>query len=244
MRYPPRPYLSSLRRPAPTWVAISTVVLVLLLTNVAAHHWSMPWTLVLSLTVTALLPAIVHWAGGSWADMGLARPTLARGLRWALALIGIVALVYLCGALLPSTRDLFTDQRTSTLTGGDVALRVLVTVPLGTVLLEEVAFRGVLYGLILRRNGALAATLISSGLFGLWHILPSLGLADAKPALGGIFGDPLLEAILVNAGAVLFTAAAGCVLCELRRRSTSLLAPMGLHWATNALGYLFGFLLR
>jgi membrane protease YdiL (CAAX protease family) len=43
---------------------------------------------------------------------------------------------------------------------------------------------------------------------------------------------------------VLFTAAAGCLFCELRRRSGSLLAPMGLHWATNALGYLFAFLLR
>lgn len=27
------------------------------------------------------------------------------------------------------------------------------------------------------------------------------------------------------------------LLCELRWRSRSLLAPMGLHWATNALGY-------
>lgn len=37
---------------------------------------------------------------------------------------------------------------------------------------------------------------------------------------------------------------AGVLFCELRRRSGSLLAPMGLHWAVNALGYLAGFLLR
>lgn len=43
---------------------------------------------------------------------------------------------------------------------------------------------------------------------------------------------------------MLFTAAAGAVLCELRRRSGSLLAPMALHWATNALGYLAGYLIR
>lgn len=82
------------------------------------------------------------------------------------------------------------------------------------------------------------------GLFDLWPILPSLGLADAKRALGGTFGHSVLGVMVVDAGAVLFTALAGCLFCELRRRSTSLPAPMGLHWATNALGYVFGFLLR
>ncbi|MFG2748367.1 CPBP family glutamic-type intramembrane protease [Streptomyces xanthophaeus] len=43
---------------------------------------------------------------------------------------------------------------------------------------------------------------------------------------------------------MLFTAAAGVQFCELRRRSGSLLAPMGLHWAVNAFGYLVGYLLR
>jgi membrane protease YdiL (CAAX protease family) len=35
------------------------------------------------------------------------------------------------------------------------------------------------------------------------------------------------------------TALAGVVFCELRRRSGSLLAPMGLHWALNGLGFAF-----
>jgi len=39
-------------------------------------------------------------------------------------------------------------------------------------------------------------------------------------------------------GTVLFTGLAGVVFCELRRRSGSLLAPAGLHWATNGLGVL------
>jgi len=37
--------------------------------------------------------------------------------------------------------------------------------------------------------------------------------------------------------AVITTVLAGVVLCEPRRRSGSLLAPIGLHWAINALGY-------
>ena len=39
-------------------------------------------------------------------------------------------------------------------------------------------------------------------------------------------------------GTVAFTAASGVVFCELRRRSGSLLAPAGLHWATNGLSVL------
>ena len=39
-------------------------------------------------------------------------------------------------------------------------------------------------------------------------------------------------------GTVLFTGLSGVVFCELRRRSGSLLASAGLHWATNGLGVL------
>ena len=84
--------------------------------------------------------------------------------------------------------------------------------------------------------GALIAWVFSSALFGLWHILPSLHLTDDKPALGSLFGDSVLRAIVADLGAVLFTAASGCLFCSLRHRSRSLLAPMALHWATNAPG--------
>ena len=151
--------------------------------------------------------------------------------------------MYLIGALLPFTRELFSDSRTGHLAGGEVALRMFVTVPLGTVLLEEYAFRGVLYGLVRRSHGVLAATAVSSVLFGLWHVLPSLSLATEKPALTAGFGHTPIGAVVTDIGAVLFTAAAGVLFCELRRRSDSLLAPIGLHWATNALGYLTAFVL-
>jgi membrane protease YdiL (CAAX protease family) len=41
--------------------------------------------------------------------------------------------------------------------------------------------------------------------------------------------------VLVTVG---FTTIAGVVFAELRRRSGSLVAPIGLHWATNGLGVL------
>jgi membrane protease YdiL (CAAX protease family) len=112
------------------------------------------------------------------------------------------------------------------------------------VLLEEVAFRGVLYGLLLRVGGRMWATGVASALFGLWHVLPSLHLATDKPALTAVFGHSSVGAYVADLGAVLFTAAAGVVFCELRHRSGSLLAPAALHWATNALGYLTEYLIR
>ncbi|MER7576877.1 CPBP family intramembrane glutamic endopeptidase [Streptomyces sp. NPDC126514] len=208
------------------------------------HHRSGLFDLVAAVMFCVLLLCVLRWAGGTWADVGLAPGTLARGARWALALVGVVGAVYLAGALLPATRALFEDRRYDGMSGTELVLRVFVLVPVGTVLVEELAFRGVLYGLVCRARGAVWATVVSSLLFGLWHVLPSLHLATAKPALTSVFGDSALGAALAVLSAVLFTAVAGVLFCELRRRSGSLLAPMGLHWAVNALGYLVGFLLR
>ncbi|MFF3930250.1 CPBP family intramembrane glutamic endopeptidase [Streptomyces hirsutus] len=223
---------------------VGMVIAVLALTNVIDNRWAPSFHLLTAVLVSALLLGVLFWAGGTWADAGLDPSALGRGARWALALIGLACVVYLAAALLPSTRGLFADQRYSGFTGGQVALRMVITVPVGTVLLEEVAFRGVLYGLVDRTRGVVWATVVSSVLFGLWHILPSLGLVAAKPRLTPVFGHSALGAVVADAGAVLFTAAAGVLFCELRRRSGSLLAPMGLHWAVNALGYLVGFLVR
>ncbi|WP_405816164.1 MULTISPECIES: CPBP family intramembrane glutamic endopeptidase [unclassified Streptomyces] len=227
-----------------TWPAVGLAVTVLAAANQALHRWTGPWSLVTAVLVSGLLLGVLRWAGGTLADAGLARDTWARGARWALALTGLVAVVYLAGALLPATRGLFEDRRYEAMDGGEVLLRAFVLVPVGTVLVEEIAFRGVLYGLVLRVRGGVGATAVSSGLFGLWHVLPSLHLATAKPAVNSVVGDSGLGVVLAVLGAVLFTAAAGVLFCELRRRSGSLLAPMGLHWAVNALGYLVGYLLR
>ncbi|MFJ6778896.1 lysostaphin resistance A-like protein [Streptomyces yangpuensis] len=231
------------RGPLGTWPAVGLTLAVLVAANLAVHYGSGLSGPVTAVVASALLLGVLRGAGGTRADAGLGPGTFARGTRWALALIGLVAVVYLAGALLPATRTLFEDQRHDGMGAGELAVRVLVLVPVGTVLLEEVAFRGVLYGLVCRTHGALRATAVSSLLFGLWHVLPSLHLATAKPALTEVVGDSAAGAALAVAGAVLFTAAAGVLFCELRRRSGSLLAPMGLHWAVNAFGYTAAFLL-
>jgi membrane protease YdiL (CAAX protease family) len=114
-----------------------------------------------------------------------------------------------------------------------------VVIPLGTVVFEEVAFRGVLWGLVRDRHGTVWATAVSSVLFGCWHVLPSLRLGEVNPAVAAVVGPGAGGRALAVAGAVVFTTVAGVLLCELRRRSGSLLAPVALHWAVNGLGVIF-----
>jgi membrane protease YdiL (CAAX protease family) len=75
-------------------------------------------------------------------------------------------------------------------------------------------------------------------LFGVWHVLPSLGLATNNEAITGTVGTGRSAQATTVLATVLFTALSGVVFCEVRRRSGSILASAGLHWATNGLAVL------
>jgi membrane protease YdiL (CAAX protease family) len=215
-------------------VAITVVLLVIVnVVDVRVAHAS----LVVGPVCAAVLLGLARLAGLSWQELGLGPGTWRRGMKWAGAIIGIAAVVLAAGAALPATRDAFRDSRYH-LDLGQALLTAFVLIPIGTVLLEEVAFRGVLWGLLRRIGGTAVATGVSSALFGLWHILPSLGLATDNEAIGSAVGQGRSAQVIAVLGTVAFTAASGVVFCELRRRSGSLLAPAGLHWAVNGLSVL------
>ncbi|GIE86854.1 CPBP family intramembrane glutamic endopeptidase [Actinoplanes regularis] len=216
---------------------LGVVLAILTAVNVADKFGPRHTGLVAGPLVALTLVLIARRAGLSWHDLGLSRRTLLPGLKYALGAVAIVAVVYTAGAAIPATRVAFHDVRYH-LHPGAALLTAFVVVPLGTVLLEEVAFRGVLLGLVNRHRGATWASITSSVLFGLWHILPSLRLTQVNQAVGAALGVGLTGRILAILGAVAFTALAGLLLCELRRRSGSLLAAAALHWATNGLGLL------
>ena len=216
-------------------VTIAAVLAVLAAVNVLLKFGPPHMGLILGPAVALVLVILARRYGLTWDHLGMSRRALRKGIGYAAVAVGAVAAVYVTGALLPLTRAAFLDARYH-LKPGAALLAAFVVVPLGTVLLEEVAFRGVLLGLVHRHRGPGSAKLFSSGLFGLWHILPSLRLARANQAVGVVFGAGTGGQLLAVAGAVGFTALAGLLLCELRRRSGSLLAAAGLHWATNALG--------
>lgn len=215
-------------------LVLGSVLVILAAVNVADKYGPRHTGLVAGPLVALGLVLLARHAGLSWHDLGMSRRTLLPGLRYAVGAVLAVAVVYGIGIAVPWTRPAFHDVRYH-LHLGAALLTAFIVVPIGTVLLEEVAFRGVLMGLVRKHRGATWASITSSVLFGMWHILPSLRLGQANQAVGAVLGASRILPVL---GAVAFTGLAGLLLCELRRRSGSLLAAAALHWATNGLGLL------
>jgi membrane protease YdiL (CAAX protease family) len=221
--------------------ATVAVVFALVGLNVANHllGWDTMW---LGPVGAVTLLAFARWQGLTWHQLGLARHTHARGMRWGLGVIAVVGLVYLVGILLPSTRTAFLDVRYHLPPAGAL-LTAFVMIPVGTILLEEVAFRSVLWGFLSRHARMWQVVVASSVLFGLWHVFPAMASATGNAAIGSaVAGLGPFAKVAVVGGTVLFTALGGVLAGELRRRSGSLFASVGMHWATNALGVLFGVL--
>ena len=169
------------------------------------------------------------------ADLGLERRNLGRGLRYGAVTWALVALVLVVAAALPATRDSLQDDTTIVSTGA-MLRRTLVVIPLGTALLEEAAFRGVLLGLFAKRTTIWRAAIVSSVLFGLWHIPPTINSADGSGAIGDASRRGGSTALVV-VGVVVAMTAAGMVFCWLRIRSRSLVAPFVAHWWINATAF-------
>lgn len=177
--------------------------------------------------------------GNSWTDMGLGWGYIIPGLIWGVGSVAVVTTGYVLAATFRKGRDAMHDERVASLSGPRLMFQALVEVPFGTVLFEEIAFRAVLFSMLARRFGVVPAIVISSILFGLWHILPSIGTHEQSAALGSVVGEGRRGNILAVALSVLTTSIAGVVFAGLRLVSGSVLAPMGLHWATNGMGYFF-----
>jgi uncharacterized protein len=190
--------------------------------------------LAVGLGLTACLLVIARAQGLAAADLGLARPAWPTGLRWGAAAAGLVGAWYALAYLITPLRQAIPEGDGNP--GRAVLWAVLVVIPLGTVLPEELAFRGLLLALLRDRYGVRTGTLLSSGLFGLWHIAASLGGGPANAAIGGVVGSDAAGTVARVVVTVLFTTLGGVVLCWLRLRSGSLLAPLLAHWTVNALG--------
>ena len=196
--------------------------------------------LAVGLGLAACLLAVARAAGLTAADLGLARSAWPAGLRWGAAAAALVAAAYAVAYLLVPVRQALPEGEGGL---GRAALwAVLVVIPLGTVVPEELAFRGLLLALLGRGRGVLAATLLSSGLFGLWHVVAALGGGAANAAIADVVGGDAAGTAVRVAVTVVSTSVAGVVLCWLRLRSGSLLAPVLAHWTVNGLGVIVAML--
>jgi len=187
----------------------------------------------LNLAATAALLAASVGEGLTAEALGLAPDRGVAGARLGAKVAAAIGAGLAVGVAVPRLRTFLRDERIRGLEPDAVAERMLFRIPFGTVVLEEVAFRGVLYGALRERWGPVAAAVGSSAIFGLWHIRPTLQTLETNGR-----GQSARRRRAAVVAAVGTTAAAGLLFCWLRERSGSLVAPAMLHVATNSLGTL------
>ena len=215
---------------------VAAVLATLVAINLTANLAGLPfreWIVPLAVLVLVVV-AKARWM--RWSDLGLAARHMPRGLAYGLAATVLVAAVVTAGCLIPATSPFFLSERYSDLRMA--VFSALVLIPLMTVLPEELAFRGVLQGALERTFGTTGVFVIGSSAFGLWHVTSSLGLTAGNAGLAQVFGTGLAGQLAGIGLAVTATSVAGAGFIWIRRRSSSLLAPIGLHWAFNAVGAL------
>lgn len=217
-------------------VGVAAVLATLLAINLTANLAGLPmreW--IVPLAVLALVVVVKAW-GMKWSELGLSVRHMPRGLGYGLVATVVVATVVTAGCLIPATSPFFLSERYSDLRMA--VFSALVLIPLMTVLPEEFAFRGVLQGALERTFGTTGVFVIGSLAFGLWHVTSSLGLTAGNAGLADVLGTGLAGQLAGIGLAVVATSVAGAGFIWIRRRSSSLLAPIGLHWAFNAVGAL------
>jgi membrane protease YdiL (CAAX protease family) len=208
----------------------------LIFANLLANRIVPDRHVVVGVALTIALLGIARLSALSFAELGLAVEDAAAGLRWGGAAAGVVVAAYALAVVVPAFREGLGDSAAPTL--GTGLLTAFVLIPIATVIPEELAFRGVLLALLLRDNSPRRATVLSSALFGLWHVLPALALGPANTAVVDVIGGGVVGTTLRVIGTVLLTGAVGLLFCWLRIRSGSLLAPILLHGAINGIGVL------
>jgi len=225
-------------------IALCVAIAVLAISNVMSNRilpsWAyVPW----NLSMAFVLLGIAYRGGAGPVAVGLGIRHWHRPVGVGLLLFGGTALLFALGMIVPATQSAFIDTRIGDADVAQMLWVVLVQIPLGTVVLEEVAFRGVLPALM----GASPAirwrwipVLGASILFGLWHILPSIGIDNANAAVGGALGH---NQMLTTTLAVLSMTVAGVAMCALAHLGKGIKTTMLLHWATNSLGFFAAWLL-
>jgi len=185
------------------------------------------WHVLTHATAGVVASAAALAMGASVDEAGLAPGAAVRGLQGG----GLVAAGILAGfavvAAVPASDPLLADPRVDDARRRDLARSATLDIPIGTAVYEELVFRSALLGLALRRWPPPVAVAVTSGLFGLWHVLPAL--EDRRRDERVAERHVLATVVPTVAG----TAVAGAAFAVLRLRTGSVLAPILVHAATN-----------
>jgi membrane protease YdiL (CAAX protease family) len=215
------------------WVGLAiTVVGLAAFDVVRAEVLPSGWHVPASVVAALVLLVIARAGGLTRRELGLGRGAWREGLRLGAVAFGAVTVVLALAAALPWTRGAFDDPAADVSVAG-LLLEALIAIPLGTVLLEEVAFRGSVLAFGRRLTSRAIAVAGSSLLFGVWHVVPALTAPAGTGPLATAGADRPVSVLTT----VALTTIAGVVFCWLRLRSGSLVAPFLAHVATNSVGF-------
>lgn len=232
-RHPPSPHRAHI-------VHLGAIYALALYANVIANEiLDSVWHIPFQLGILGVALVISRRAGTTWTSLGLRQDRLQRGAIVGGSLLAIITTVIVVGIAIPATRDLFRDENIAEASLGWVLFHALIRIPIATALYEEVLFRGIMFGMLVRRHSPLLAGAITSALFGFWHILPTIRTIDASPAgemFSGWIGLPI--AIL---SAIAGTAVAGIVFLLVRLYANSTFASVLAHIGTNSIAMLGAF---
>lgn len=204
----------------------------------SAHNWlsnrRIPPALYVpaNIAVATALVGLGRWGGASPDELGLRPDRLGPGLAAGVVAGAVAAGAVAAAAATPRTQRWFADDRALLLTSAEAAYEALVRIPLGTALAEELTFRSALLGLSLRQRSWPASIALSSSLFGLWHVVPTI---DTLPE--HVIGRAAIDTGQTRhavAAAVVGTGAGGAALALLRRATGSVATPVLVHAALNA----------
>lgn len=216
------------------WIPVLAVLAVLATLKVATSVIGLAGAAVGVLATAGVLAVVVRRGRVTLHDIGLSGAALRRGAIWSLGFGALFAAGFAVTAavarVVPAVSAWVQSLQVAAPEWDTLALQAFVTIPLGTVLIEEVAFRGALPALFGRAGASARRAVIASALlFGMWHIAPSVSAGLTQGAAASSIA-------IAVAGTVVFTTASGIGLGWLRHRSRSLLPPMVVHLATNTLG--------
>jgi membrane protease YdiL (CAAX protease family) len=238
----PTMWLRDTPDPHPTHIIQLGLILALVsYANIISNEVLDPaWHIPFHLGILGIALVIARAAGTTWTAMGLRPDRAVRGLKVGGVVSGVIAAAIIVAIAIPQTRELFLDDRIIDASVASVLFQALIRVPLATALYEEVLFRGIVFGMLMHRGKPLTAGILTSVLFGLWHILPTLDTIQMNPA-GDVFaGIPGITVAIV--GSVLGTAGAGLGFLLVRLYANSTWASVLMHIGTNSaamLGSLF-----
>jgi len=130
------------------FLLIVAVIGVLYVANVVNNRLVDKSYLLICFVATAVLILIARLDGLSWTDLGLGHSTWVQGLIWSAWVALAVLAFYAIAASIPATRKGFGDKRAAEQSLINLCYESMIRIPLGTALLEEVAFRAVLLAVV------------------------------------------------------------------------------------------------